>query len=498
MKAPELEAALVGTLLGAREPAKLLEASGLTPDDFTDRNLAIVWDLVRRQLEHSRPVSPVVVFAAGVAAKSLSADDIGWLQTLQLRHALATDSFLATAAEVRREARRRQVSTRLRALSDELRNKDMEPAKIWAALEEQQQLLRRDYAQNRTGEAEVAELLGEWDRRIAAGKPLRCPTAIPVIDEHLGGWDANLNLLIGAPGSLKSGFLATVIEAQLKAGMRVGLFGLEDGTAWLTRRLVAKRLGIPLRDIGNRKRTEAEEDLIDQAGPELTGLMRNLLVYRQGSITPAELCRWSSSWIMNHGCQCIYVDNATELDYGGGGGDDDKHRLAVAGAFRRVRDLAVRHEVPIVVLAHTTRKYDERTGGEKPPHPSDAAESAALERRARKMLGTWRKGSAFRISVLKSNEGESRLTFEFDRLVEQGLLDPEKGRLVNLQEESREERQAKAAREDENAVAKRLRRAELTARHAAAKRASEPPKEPEPDAPQEPAPQLELLPEVKP
>lgn len=489
MKTRELEEALIGAVLAAKDPARFMNASGLTPDDFSEASLAACWGLVLRQLEHSRPVNAVTLFAAGMAANALADDAVGWLQSLQLRNTLDFAAFVALADDVRNTARARVVANQLRALSDGIRSKGLAPGHISASLEELQQLLRRSYAQNATAELDVAELFSEWDRRLASGKPFRVPTHVPILDEHLGGWDPNLNLILGAPGSLKSGFMATVIEAQLKAGMRVGLFGLEDGTAWLSRRLMAKRLGIPLRDIGNRPLSPEEQALAREAKPELQALLKNLKAYKLSGITTAELCRWSSAWILNEGVECVYVDNATELNYGSTGGRDDVLRVAVAEAFRRVRDLAVRLETPVVVLAHTKREFDDR-GVEAPPRPSDAAESAALERRARKMLGTWRKRGAFRVSVIKATEGESSLTFEFDQLRKQALLLPDTGRLVNLQTEAQHERQRAEERQDEKAVAKSERRKRLSAQLKADTEAKAAPVPP-------PPPQASLFPEVQ-
>src|SRR5690606_4291554 len=110
------------------------------------------------------------------------------------------------------------------------------------------------------------------------------PTGIKLLDEHVGGWERNLNLVGGLPSVGKSALIATIIGNQLKAGRKVGLFGLEEGTLWLLKRLVARDTGLELRSVGRARLTDTQQEAVTESMGAWHERFRNLHVYRRGGI----------------------------------------------------------------------------------------------------------------------------------------------------------------------------------------------------------------------
>ena len=496
----EIERLILGAILSAKDPQRLFDASGLTPDDFSDNALRSVFDLARRRSERHLEVNAITVWSTGRAARRLQEDDLGWLSALEAGNSLDDRAFLKLAEDLRSEVRGRQLAARLRDLAAEVERPGYHPAKISAQLEGHAQTIARTYQANRTAENDPVEVLDDWQRSVTEGRTLYTSTGIKIFDEQFGGYVPNLNLLAGPPSIGKSGLLASGIVSQLEAGMRVGLFGLEDGHRWISRRLYAWKLGLPVRAIGNAKLDDAGWLRAAEVGAQLSPLLKNLLVYKWGGANADEICRWGLSWIINEGVRCIYVDNATELDHSASGRGDRglDFRIQVARSVSRLRDFAERYQIPLVVLAHTTREYEEHRH-KRPPFPSEVAEGAAFERKTRLFLGCWAKqwSPELRVTLGKANEAAPDLTFAFERRKEAALVDLESGRLVDLKSEEQKEKREQKDRKLDQSVAESLERA---ARLAKAKAAAPPvtPAAPTEEKKPEPPPQLDLLAETKP
>src|SRR5690606_38620322 len=120
-------------------------------------------------------------------------------------------------------------------------------------------------AGDETGESDVISLLDSWEAASRGEYDPLLPTGIRIIDEHVGGWERNLNLVGGLPSVGKSALIATIIGNQLKAGRKVGLFGLEEGTLWLLKRLVARDTGLQLRAVGRARLTDTQQEAVTES-----------------------------------------------------------------------------------------------------------------------------------------------------------------------------------------------------------------------------------------
>ena len=141
----EIERLILGAILSAKDPQRLFDASGLTPDDFSDNALRSVFDLARRRSERHLEVNAIAVWSTGRAARRLAEDDLGWLSALEAGNALDDRAFLKLAEDLRSEVRGRQLAERLRALASEVERPGYHPARVSAALEGHAQSIARTY-----------------------------------------------------------------------------------------------------------------------------------------------------------------------------------------------------------------------------------------------------------------------------------------------------------------------------------------------------------------
>ncbi|MCC6178843.1 MAG: DnaB-like helicase C-terminal domain-containing protein [Phycisphaerales bacterium] len=437
----ELEQAILGAVLDAEgpvlnsNPGALIDQTGMRPEDFGDPRVRVAWGILQRLAQRRRPADAVSVFAAGRTTKAFGEDDLGWLQGLQGSNALDRERFADLVDSMRAQARGRILQGALERGLSALREQGADLPRIAGDLEAALRDLVSLTSDDGSGDQDVLEISDDWDRQEAGqAGPVLIPSGIPKLDEVIGGLVPNLNMIVGLPSVGKSALLGTMIDAQLDAGFKVGLFGLEDGTRWLAKRIIAREMAMPVRAIGTATRTPEQQARFGDVAPVAHKKLAQLVTYRHDTITVDELCRRAANWVVNKGVQVIYVDHGGEVDHH----TDrfDEHRLRVAESYRRLRNLALRYQVPVVVLAHTGRPGDDNE--ERPPRVTEIAESSYIERRARLILGVWRKlqePGVMRATVLKQTEGESNVTLKLERHTSAALIDRLSGETVNLASE---------------------------------------------------------------
>lgn len=485
------EGLVLGAVLSLPDKLELLEAMGLVNEDFTNMRIAAAMLIARRLAERRLPASALTVVSNGKSGNALAESDIEWMIALESRNVLNREQAIQLAEDLRLEARSRMVARSLRAEVTAIEEGKFSPARVAGALEAISESLANDFAPDDTADSDLMQLMAGWDSNAASGRSLIQPTGIKVLDQAIGGGvPTKLILMVGDPGIGKTAVLGSIIKAQLLLDQglppdeqsRTGLFGLEDGTEWLAKRWIAEGTGIPLGEVGWKPRTPEQEVKLAETNERIYPLLRRVECYRRDTITADELVRRATKWVFKRNVKRIFVDHLGEVDHRDPRRKED-YWQQVSETVRRMRNFAIRYSIPVFVLVHTTEEPS-KPGAEAPPKASALAGGRSLDRKARLILGLWRKKQSLRCTVLKANEGPQGETVEFERLFEAGLITADGGRLMNLDAERAEERKSRQSDTDEEKsqrdAAKKLRRDEIIAQTKAAKQAKSDKDNPQP------------------
>lgn len=481
----EVEPKLLGAVMDLPDQLALFEGCGLDTVDFQDRRVSLAWNIGRRLAERRREVNALTIFSAGKAARVMDDSAFAWMQQLQATNTLTREGFLQIAEDLRKGVRGRLIASQVEPLLHQLRSGNYNPARIASEFEAAQFSLSGEDLRDETADSDLMELADSWNHHENTNTRAIDPTTIKVLDDVIAGFDWKLNVIFGLPGTGKNALIGAIIRGQLEADItsHTGLFGLEDGSQWATKRFVAKDLGMPVRDVGSKARTvEQREQFESTIAPALHPLLQRLHVYRRDEINLRDWLHVATHWVRKCKVKRIYLDNLGQMDHGMGGSfkqDDLKRGVALTvKAFAR---FAIRHQVPVIMLAHSTRAADD---GERPPKMSEIQDSAFVERRARKIIGVWTKNKALRATIIKDQEGDGAgTTLELERFASAALVDIDSGKSVDLRQEAREDRKEKDAERTARALDLQEQRNKLKADRAAKAAAAAPP--PKPEEPQQ-------------
>jgi replicative DNA helicase len=217
--------------------------------------------------------------------------------------------------------------------------------------------LATDFAPNETADVDLLELNHQWDENVRTGQTMLVPTGIRVLDQALGGGTPrNLWGLQGKPGSGKNMIFTTMAKSKLlvdhhgERRTKLGIVGLENGTAWLTRRWQAEDLGLAQKEIGSKKLSPEEAQHKAQVDQRHFELLNRIHVYRYGGAGIGEVVRRIMRWVFDEGVTEVLVDNLREFKQQGEyvAHIDARHHLS-ARSRRQVR--------------HPDRPRDPRHGG---------------------------------------------------------------------------------------------------------------------------------------
>lgn len=439
----EAEKRLVAGMLALGVTLADFEAAGVAAEDLQYPLHRKAWQIGRAKAGRRRDVTGLTVANAGRDGNWFSPSEAAAVEQLGDQHPMSRDEWHQLASDFRLQLHRGRTIAALEQQLQQLRTATFNPAKTAAALETTAHMLRRDTAPDEDATGDVVELLADWDENEKTQTSRLLATRLTKLDEEIGGMPWGLTVFAAAPGVGKTAIVDTMIRAQLEAdpNIHLGFFGLEDGTSHIARRWMAHDVGMKLREVGWKQRTEEQRTASHSAGEYYKTLLTRLHVYRHDTITPHELVARVASYRRKYGIAAAYVDNLSEVDFKAGRHHHfEKEHEQQAELGRQLRNCALREHFAIGLITHTIGEI--KIGDI--PTPQDIAGGQALGRRTRLFCGLWTKGDAIRCTINKANElGPSGVTVEFVRHAEAGLVDPHAGRTVNVQQERAIERREK-------------------------------------------------------
>ncbi len=403
------------------EALRMADASRLTPDDFAGRAEA---DLFRAAVDFLRRGVALDIIAVDAALACSGAIKAAggrtFLADVLLNPAPVVDSSAEYARMILDGSLRRRASALLQASLAAVSTPGTNAAEAVSTLAAKAQALAHQTPGLSTSEGDIIRL-GEMLDAVQRGtRQLTVPSGIAALDAQIGGLQPGVLTMVGAlPGVGKSSLLATIARNIANRGERVGFFSLEDERVWIARRLLALESLVPLFLIATRPLVGQQSERVEASGADVYETLRNIVIDDRQGLSPSEVAATARDMILNHGARVIIVDHLGEMRFA----RSERYDLDVADALTQLRDVAKRHNVPVVVASHVRRR--EGRGVEHAPTLTDFANSSAPERMARVALGLFKAngGDTLGVAVLKQTNGPSGHSFGLRMHKEAGMVD---------------------------------------------------------------------------
>lgn len=421
------EAWIIGALLDGESGATgfsaehLIAASSLTAEDFYSEAARNTFGAIEACIK-----SDIFPSFSNVVAKTTPGKEsieVDGLVSLKNSNVLSFGEFMIQAEELKRLSRLRQSQ---KFLQEQKITEATRPEELASQFESYAEALSTRQNTDEVATVDLQELCTTWAQNIENNASPFIATGVEVLDEVIRGFVPNLNVIGGLPSVGKSALIAEIVYNILSRGIPCGFFGLEDATAWIPKRHIARQMKIKVWEVGFRRLNLNEQGLLAAATEQIQKRLQYMTVYRRAGITADELVAKARSWIVTRGVKCIFIDHGGEIQHGTN--IKDRHDLAVANTYRALRDMAINYKVPVVVLAHFNRAT-----GDGMPTMRSFAESEYIARMARLALGLWREPStdALLCTVLKQTEGKRGDTLELKVDVDAALVSSKGGSFVS-------------------------------------------------------------------
>ena len=459
-RAAELEQRALGGVLaaGVLGPEKsglrqILKAAGISPSTLKDTRVHYAWQIIERLAEKNREISAATVFSAGRAARLFGDSVAQWLEDLQLASVIQPSELPQLLEDLRLVGRDEALLATLTAAADVVRGRDYRPDAVLDKLREASTMLLEP-AGDITAASDLIELLDARDRHIEAGTSTLVTSGLKALDGLIGGFSPTLVALTGQPGAGKTGTEASMMRGQLESdpSMRLGLFSLEDGKLWLSKRWLAEDSGILLREVAWKRGTPEEEERLAEGAAAVHPLLERVVRHVAKKIRPSELLRIATGWKQRHDIKTLYIDNHSQFDLSSTQANRFEQRFErLAQSGEDLRAWAEDNDCPVVLLVHQqpAEGHAAKMKAAPPPAYGGTRGGPSIEQKARIMLGSWVRGDAWRLTVLKVNESPGQgKTLELVRHKDAGMVARDGGELVDLHAEAAIERRQRAKEAD--------------------------------------------------
>lgn len=431
------------------------QALGVTPAQLTDPLTRAVLSIADDMLSRNELPSAATVFVEGGVRNLFDTKDRERLRDWQVHDSLTDAELVTIGRTLGREAQNRRVGDMLQALGTAIKSGKSKQGNPFGYSEGRQffDQIGRDYDKGHAtgvrGPEAVTLTRARAEERWKQGKTNYLPSGMPAFDKLFGGYPRQLCNVLGHAGRGKSTFLSTQLGLHATMGFKPVVFVTEDSFTAFVERHVSLRMGLKRRDTYSKpfdddaKAREVEEQL----KKEWEGVC---FYTRADGQTVDDVLRLFTAHVIEDDSQVFVLDNITGLQHVLQSRIDSIHEAASRG-LNRMQDWTERWGRTLIVASHTNNDYWKTTKGRVHPemvHTADTGGASNAGRYYRFGVGLYQVGETLRLTCIKNNiEGKleaERATVAFDAHVDQGLVDVDSGREVNLAEEAR---MANAARE---------------------------------------------------
>lgn len=412
----EMERAVLSALSNeaALEPGKALllaRQSKLVPQDFHKPQHQRLWAAMQAVLNRDGNLLPLSVKAELERSETLALVTWEYAAAVLMDPVADSHVVLPHARLLKDLSARRSVLSHLAELRTHLLDGKASPLEAAASVAGKLANLAASESSIRTLRETAAELVDHLDRVNNGVEEAILPTGIRVLDQVIGGLQPTLTLVGALPGVGKSALLATVVQSLARRGKRVGLVSLEDAASWLAWRLLSDEAKVDQFILRHKKLS----DFHYRQTADGFGRMHEygdkvfLVDGADSAMNIDQVVAACNALVVLHQVDAIVVDHLGEI---AGNGDEVRYDLEVGRHLSKLRGVANKYGVPMVVAAHLRRR--DGLGPGDMPKLSDFANSSGAERKARVALGLSREpdSDTMTIHVLKNTNGRAGISVQ--------------------------------------------------------------------------------------
>lgn len=358
------EAVIGGLIVGGKD-AYWRVADILAPEDFPSRDLS---ELYRLCGEIAKSSSGLDLITLGLEAETQG--------VCRGDRVMEIANSTASAANIRGYAERvkeQSVGRRVRAICAQ-GAKSGDIATVQADLSA---LLSAQPAHAAPAAEVVRRMWDEVMARYAAGDELTgIPTGFPGIDELTGGLQAGRVYGIGARAKMGKTVLAMNITANAAiAGHPVAAWSLEMSSEELMQRMVSAASGVPSQMLQRPRMLDSSDTATSKLQVAIKQFKEApLRISDRTDVTIEEIEAQARQMHASGQCSLLCIDYLGLIRMP----KKDRHDLSVAHVTRRVKIIAKELRIPVLLVFQLNRGSE--SGHQvRPPRPSDARDSGAIE-----------------------------------------------------------------------------------------------------------------------
>lgn len=395
---------IIGSTAGPEEAKHVLEDAMLTPEDFAEPVHADLWRVLEDFCARGVPLDPFAIEASlGASSAFRRAGGRKWLFDVLLPE-LGQFSPIGEHARLIRDASlRRRAHTALASAASQVLDPELSAAEVLGILAETSTNLTTTNPQIGTCEGDIFRLAEQVDANATGRRTNVIPTGIEALDVAIGGLQPDILTMLGAlPGVGKSAVLATIARNLVLAGLRPGIFSLEDERLWLTRRWMALESRVPVFHLAKKKLNTHQREAFDAAQNHVYELLKNTVIDDRPRQTPRDIAATSREMVRRLGCKAILIDHLGKMKL-------NRHRerfdLEIADALETILEIAKSEHVPVLMAGHLRLRpgldfKDVATMNDFANSPAEVA------RVARVIITACRPSNdTLRLTIQKQNEG---------------------------------------------------------------------------------------------
>ena len=386
------------------EAQEIYTRTQLMPRDFSSPSLGALWEIFGDLLNSGQPIDLRAVLNRAHHSPEIQRTGGEKFVREYFSTVLFPDSRIATeyAKTVINASIRRQGIKALGEGHLSLNDATVDPLEALKSILEALNGLHGRVPHVRSAIGDSLTLAQQLEDAVNSQTRLCIPTGIPALDAFIGGLQASVLTLVGAlPGVGKSALLASIAYSLAERKVRVGFLTLEDESLWLARRWASMHSGVALAAIQTGRLTQWELRQVGEVLPYVKTLQESLFVTDKQRLTLDEVIASAHELVVTHKVQVLMLDHLGEIQLP----RTERYDLDIADALSRLREIAKRYKIPVLIAAHVKRRQGATE--ETQPLLTDFANSSAPERMARVALGLSKHQDGLVCTVLKQTNGPS-------------------------------------------------------------------------------------------